>query len=130
MELEVSNDSLCVSVICGDLNESDANFTVYNDTEIDFEEFVFDVGGKRDSINFLPLKQFTCWFNYDTLSTTYIVAQGLSENLIYASDTIWFEADSQKYVSGIYVLEVYREQRNQKLSFHFMDEYTGDCRNL
>jgi len=129
MDLDEVNQDLCIPVICGTTNSDKVNFTVYNDSGIDFDSFYFDIGGESDSTGFLPLQQYTCWYNYDTLNTSYFVASGISENEYFHSDTLWLNSEAETYTDGIYVLEILRSDDNE-LTLEFLEEFEGDCKDI
>ncbi len=129
MDLDQVNQDLCIPVICGDTHSDKVSLAIYNDTGIDFDSFYFDIGGESDSTGFLPLKQYTCWYNFDTLNTEYFVAAGISEDKSYQSDTLWLNSVADIYTRGIYVLEILR-LNDDDLSFNFIEEFEGDCKSL
>lgn len=129
MDLDEVNQDLCIPVICGNTHTDKVNFTIYNDSGVDFDSFYFDIGGESDSTGFLPLQQYTCWYNFDTLNTEYFVASGISENDSFQSDTLWLGSDAETYSSGIYVLEILRSD-DDKLTFDFLEEFEGDCKDI
>jgi len=129
MNLDEVNQDLCIPVICGSTQPAKVNLAVYNDSGVDFDSFYFDVGGESDSTGFLPLQQYTCWYNFDTLNTTYFVAAGKSQSLLFKSDTLWLNTDAEVYNNGVYVLEILRSDDN-KLSFEFLEEFEGQCKDL
>ncbi|ADR20290.1 hypothetical protein MATR_20930 [Marivirga tractuosa] len=129
MDLDDTSQDLCIPVICGNTQNDKVNFTVYNDSGIDFDSFYFDISGESDSTGFLPLQQYTCWYNFDTLNTTYFVASGISEDESFHSDTLWLNSSNETYTSGIYVLEVLRSD-DDKLTFDFKEEFEGDCKGI
>ncbi|WKK80909.2 hypothetical protein [Marivirga arenosa] len=130
MDLENMDQSLCVPVVCGEIQNNKANFALYNDTDIDFDSFYYDIGGYNDSIDFFPLDQYTCWVNTDTLNISYFVAKGKINNQDYTSDTLWMQENARAYTSGTFVLEIYKVESSNKLEFQFEDDYQGECKDL
>jgi hypothetical protein len=132
MEMEDANQDLCVSPFCGDVIADKVNVTVYNDTEIDFDEFIWNIGGTIDTIKVLPLKQFTCWRNYDSLKTSYFYAIGVSGNQTYEMDSIWIDSNDMKsFRQGKVSLEIYRPSVNSnQLEYLFIENFNGDCRDF
>ncbi|WKK74479.1 hypothetical protein QYS49_22470 [Marivirga salinae] len=129
MDMDDASQDLCIPVICGSTQADKVSLAIYNGSGIDFDSFYFDIGGQSDSTGFLPLQQYTCWYNYDTLNTEYFIASGISENVSFTSDTLWLESESEKFTSGVYVLEILRSDDN-KLSFDFLEEFDGGCKDL
>jgi len=129
MDLDDASQDLCIPVICGNTQVDKVNLAVYNDSGIDFDSFYFDIGGEADSTGFLPLQQYTCWYNFDTLRTDYFIASGISEEDSFHSDTVWLNSEAKSYTRGIYVLEILRSDDN-KLTFEFLEEFEGDCKGL
>lgn len=129
MDSDQFNQDLCIPVICGDTQTDKVNLTIYNDSGIDFDSFYFDIGGESDSTGFLPLQQYTCWYNFDTLNTEYFIASGISQNVFFHSDTLWLGAATETYTKGLYVLEILRKDDN-KLTFEFLEEFDGGCKDL
>ncbi|MFT4741888.1 MAG: hypothetical protein ACI9XJ_002728, partial [Marivirga sp.] len=80
MDADFENQDLCASFICGEPMLEQVNITVYNNTSVDFEEIIWSIGGKVDTINVLAFDQFSCWVNYDTVQTNYIFAHGIADD--------------------------------------------------
>jgi hypothetical protein len=129
MELDDANQDLCIPVVCGSTQANKVNLAIYNDSGIDFDSFYFDISGASDSTGFLPLQQYTCWYNFESLNTEYFVASGISENVSYTSDTLWLNSASEIYTSGLYVLEILQSD-DSTLSFEFNEEFDGQCKDL
>lgn len=130
-DLDEDNRDLCVSVFCGEIDPDKVNFTVYNDTNIDFDLFIWDVGGTKDTVELFSLKQYTCWYNYDSLNTTYFYAYGVSGNNKYALDTLQMNNEFVRHLeSGNYALEIYRDGTSGRLSHLLIDNYSGECRDF
>ncbi len=129
MDMDDASQDLCIPVICGSTQVDKVSLAIYNDSGIDFDSFYFDIGGQSDSTGFLPLQQYTCWYNFDTLNTEYFIASGISENVSFNSDTLWLDSESEKFTSGVYVLEILRSD-DKKLSFDFLEEFDGGCKDL
>lgn len=124
-------NNLCVSVFCGDVILDKVNITVYNDTEIDFDEFIWNIGTTVDTINVLPLKQFTCWKNYDSLTANYFYVIGVSGTQTFKMDTLWIDSASvESYQSGKFALEIYRSDRSNQLNTLFVEDFNEDCRDF
>lgn len=132
MDMDDANeDNLCVSVFCGEVLDDKVNITIYNDTEIDFDEFIWNIGATTDTIEVLPLKQFNCWRNYDSLSTAYFYVEGISGKEVYKMDTIWVDStDISLFESGKFALEIYRTDRSNKLNTLFIENFNEDCRDF
>ena len=129
-ELELGNEDLCTPVVCGEILNDKVNLAIYNDSGVDFDVLYYDIGGQSDSIDFFPLKQYTCWINVDTLKIEYYLAKGISENEVFESDTLWMQSNAEILTSGIYVLEIYQAEIDNKLVFQFVDNYSGECRDF
>ncbi|GAA5022804.1 hypothetical protein GCM10011506_00190 [Marivirga lumbricoides] len=130
-EFDEDNKDLCVSVFCGEIDANQVNFTVYNNTNIDFDIFIWDVGGTKDTVELFSLKQYTCWYNYDSLNTAYIYAYGESGNNKYALDTLMMDQDFVRNLTkGNYALEIYRDGSSGNLSHLLIDNYSGECREF
>ena len=130
-EFDEDSKDLCVSVFCGEIDPNQVNFTVYNDTNIDFDLFIWDVGGTKDTVELFSLKQYTCWYNYDSLNTSYIYVYGESGNTKYALDTLEMDQDLVRHLTrGNYALEIYRDGNSRNLSHFLVDNYSGECREF
>ncbi|WKV11671.1 hypothetical protein [Marivirga harenae] len=129
-DFEQLNEDLCIPVVCGEIHNSDANLALFNDSGVDFDTFYYDIGGYQDSVGFFPLQQYTCWINIDTISTEYILAQGISDNIVYQSDTLWMDANAQTFAQGVFVLEIFMIDSDNKLEFQFVEDYTGECKDI
>lgn len=129
-DFEQMNQDLCIPVVCGEVENTEANLALFNDSGVDFDTFYYDIGGHQDSVGFFPLQQYTCWINLDTINTEYVVARGLSNNVVYQSDTLWMEENAETFSRGIYVLEIYMYEQNNQLEFQFVEDYTGECKDI
>jgi hypothetical protein len=129
-DFEQSNQELCIPVACGEIQNGKANLALFNDSGIDFDTFYYDIGGHQDSLGFFPLQQYTCWNNIDTLNTEYIVAKAVSNDMIYESDTLWTEPNARTLSEGVFVLEIFLLQSEKKLEFQFVEDYTGECKDI
>ncbi len=128
---DINQDNLCVSVFCGEVISDQVNITIYNDTEIDFDKFIWSIGSITDTVNVLPLKQFTCWKNYDSLSTGFFYVEGISGQQNYKMDTMWVDSvDIDSFQSGKFALEIYRSDRSSVLNALFIEEFNDDCRDF
>lgn len=129
MDLDDASQDLCIPVICGTTQTDKVSLAIYNDSGIDFDSLYFDIGGQSDSSGFLPLQQYTCWYNFDSLNTEYFIATGFSENNTFNSDTLWLGSESEIYMNGVYVLEIIRSD-DDHLSFAFLEQFDGECKDL
>lgn len=130
MDLDQINQDLCIPVVCGDIQNSKANLALFNDSGVDFDTLFYDIGGQKDSVGFFPLKQYTCWINLDTLNTEYFLAKGISDKVIFQSDTLWMHQNAEIFTSGVYVLEIYRAEADNSLTLQFVEDYSGECKDL
>lgn len=128
MDLDQANEDLCVPIICGKIDNQQVNLAIYNDTGIDFDSFYFDIGGTSDSVGFLPLQQYSCWYNFETLNTEYFLASAVSEGKVFKSDTVWRTDDAKFFNKGVFVVEV--TKIDEQFFFDFVEEYNGDCKDL
>jgi len=131
-DFDEDNADLCTQVFCGEIEPDKVNFTVYNTTALDFEEFIVSVGGQVDTIFVLNNNQFTCWANLDSLYTNYIYASGISEGQVYESDTIVLSNDASLSAaySGNFKLDVVRITNTRGLTFSLFEGFDGDCIEL
>ncbi|WP_375577996.1 hypothetical protein ABWH96_13180 [Marivirga tractuosa] len=129
-DMELTSQDLCIPVVCGKLENNDVNLALYNDSGVDFDALYYDIGGQNDSVGFFPLKQYTCWINLDTLKTDYFLARGISDDIVFQSDTLWMQQKAKILTSGVYVLEIYKEESNNELYLQFVEDYSGECKNL
>lgn len=130
MDMDQINQDLCIPVVCGEIQNNKANLALFNDSGVDFDVLYYDISGQSDSIGFFPLKQYTCWINIDSLNTDYFIAKGLSDNQVYKSDTLWLNQNSEAYTSGVFVLEIYHSNIDNKLNLQFVEDYSGECKGL
>jgi hypothetical protein len=129
-DFEQLNQDLCIPVVCGEVQNNKANLALFNDSGVDFDTFYYDIGGHQDSVGFFPLQQYTCWINMDTINTEYVLAKGISNNIVFQSDTLWMGANAQTFSQGVFVLEIYMFEDNNKLEFEFVEDYTGECKDI
>lgn len=129
-DFEQLNQDICIPVVCGEVQNSKANLALFNDSGVDFDSFYYDIGGHQDSVGFFPLQQYTCWINMDTINTEYILAKGISSNIVYQSDTLWMDSNAQTFSQGVFVLEIYMYENNNKLDLQFVEDYTGECKDI
>ncbi len=130
MDMDQVSQDLCIPVVCGDIQSKKANLALFNDSGVDFDALYYDIGGQKDSVGFFPLKQYTCWINLDTLNTEYFLAEGISDNIIYQSDTLWMHEDAEIFTSGVFVLEIYKAETDNTLTLEFVEDYSGECKGL
>lgn len=128
MDADYTNQDLCTFVTCGELMQDKVNITVYNNTDIDFDTLYWSIGGQSDTINVLAFDQFSCWKNFDSLSTAYLYAEGVSFGDRYFSDTVYLDVDRVDTVNdGNYRLTVYQVNGGAELSFSLYEGYDGQC---
>lgn len=129
-DFEQLNQDLCIPVVCGEVQNSKANLALFNDSGVDFDTFYYDIGGHQDSVGFFPLQQYTCWINMDTINTEYILAKGISNNIVYQSDTLWMGSNAQSFSQGVFVMEIFMFEDNNELDLQFVEDYTGECKDI
>jgi hypothetical protein len=129
-DFEQLNQDLCIPVVCGEVQNSKANLALFNDSGVDFDTFYYDIGGHQDSVGFFPLQQYTCWINMDTINTEYILAKGISNNIVYQSDTLWMGSNAQSFSQGVFVMEIFMFGDNNELDLQFVEDYTGECKDI
>jgi hypothetical protein len=130
-EMEMTpNQDLCTPIVCGEIQNNNVNIALFNDSGVDFDALYYDIGGQYDSIGFFPLKQYTCWINLDTLNTEYFLAKGVSGNEVFQSDTLWMQQNSEVFTSGVFILEIYKNESDDSLDLDFVEDYSGECRDL
>ncbi|MGJ3236170.1 hypothetical protein [Marivirga sp.] len=129
-DFEQLNQDLCIPVVCGEVQNSKANLALFNDSGVDFDTFYYDIGGHQDSVGFFPLQQYTCWINMDTINTEYILAKGISNNIVYQSDTLWMGSNAQTFSQGVFVMEIFMFEDNNELDLQFVEDYTGECKDI
>ncbi len=123
------NADLCTEVFCGEVQDGRINLAIYNNTSVDFEEFIWNVGGQIDTVYVLSNNQFSCWFNLDSLHANYVYAVGISEEVTYSSDTVFLNntASLESAFEGNYKLDIIRNRQTEKLTFSLFEGYNGDC---
>lgn len=129
-DFEQLNQDLCIPVACGEIENTKVNLALFNDSGVDFDSLYFDIGGQKDSIGFFPLQQYTCWINLDSLTTEYFFAVGSSDQNIFKSDTLWLDENAEIFITGLFVLEIYRFEPENKLEFQFVEDYTEECKDI
>jgi hypothetical protein len=127
MDADFENQDLCASVICGEPIQEQVNVTVYNNTSVDFEEIIWSIGGKVDTINVLAFDQFSCWVNYDTIYAAYIVAHATSDDTTYKSDSLFTNsAILDTVTTGNYLIRLTLSD-GEKLALSLVENYGGEC---
>lgn len=127
MDADFENQDLCASFICGEPMLEQVNITVYNNTSVDFEEIIWSIGGKVDTINVLAFDQFSCWVNYDTVQTNYIFAHGIADDSVYISDSLFIDTTiADTITAGNYLIRL-TLAASDKLAFSLVENYSVEC---
>jgi hypothetical protein len=127
MDADFENQDLCASFICGEPMLEQVNITVYNNTSVDFEEIIWSIGGKVDTINVLAFDQFSCWVNYDTVQTNYIFAHGIADDTVYISDSLFIDTTiADTITAGNYLIRL-TLAASDKLAFSLVENYSVEC---
>lgn len=124
------SDPLCAAAPCGTVDPNSVNVTIFNASSVDFTFFSFDIGGHKDSVDFLPAQQHSCWFFVDTVVTKYFVATARTTDNMLKMDTIFLGNSSvDTLTSGNYMFSVDVDQEEHQLKGDWR-KWTGECQDI